>query len=167
MKLYRSALAILSLILVPLLSHADSLNVPKVENWSTEAALATREGKPIMVVFSSESCNYCDQLNTQVLNPMLENGTLTNRVLIREFKIDRGGKVIDFDGDSIRSRIFVSRYQVYATPTVILLDQHGEMLGDPIIGYNDVETYQQLLNETILQAKTPPTRSARLSLSTN
>ncbi|TVO75930.1 thioredoxin family protein [Sedimenticola selenatireducens] len=165
MKLFSSAIAILSLILAPLLAHADSLNVSKVDDWSAEAAIATKEDKPIMVVFSSESCNYCDKLNTQVLNPMLENGTLTNRVLLREFKIDRGGKVVDFDGDSVRSRIFVSRYHVYATPTVILLDQHGVVLGDPIVGYNDVAAYQQLLNQSILRARTAPNLPAGLHIS--
>jgi thioredoxin-related protein len=164
-KQFSSALAILSLILAPLLAHADSLNVSKVDDWSAEAAIAAKEGKPLMVVFSSESCNYCDILNSQVLNPMLENGTLTNRVLLREFKINRGGKVVDFSGDSIRSRIFVSRYHVYATPTVILLDQHGATLGDPIVGYNDVAAYQQLLNKSILRARTSPAFSAGMHVS--
>lgn len=41
---------------------------------------------------------------------------------IRELDIDCGGKIRDFDGEKIRTRIFVKRYGIYATPTLMLVD---------------------------------------------
>ncbi|MCW8920482.1 MAG: thioredoxin fold domain-containing protein [Sedimenticola sp.] len=153
MKSFSSALLALTLITLSFLIQAAPLNTPKVFDWSLEASTASKGNKPIMVVFSSDRCNYCDLLNQQVLNPLLKSGDLANRVHLREFKIDRSGKVVDFDGDPIRSHIFVSRYNIYATPTVLLLDQNGNILGEPIVGFNNPVTYKILLDKTIQQAQ--------------
>lgn len=153
MKLFSSTLLALTLITLTFLIQAAPLNTPKVFDWSLEASTASKGNKPIMVVFSSDRCNYCDQLNQQVLNPLLKTGDLANRVHLREFKIDRSGKVVDFDGEPVRSHIFVSRYHIYATPTVLLVDPDGDILGEPIVGFNNATTYKILLDKTIKQAQ--------------
>ena len=60
---------------------------------------------------------------------------------IRELDIKRGGKIRDFDGEKIRTKIFVDRYDVYATPTLVLVDHQGDPLGTPIVGFNNPEDY--------------------------
>jgi hypothetical protein len=82
----------------------------------------------------------------------VRSGKLPNKVLVREFKIDRGGKIVDFDGERVRTRIFVKRYDIYATPTVVLVDYKGEPLATPIVGYNEPDAYTELLNESIVNA---------------
>lgn len=152
MKLILSyALLFILAILSPFLSAA-SLAIPPVDDWSKEASSAADSSKPIMVVFGSDSCSYCTALNQEILIPMLGDGALSQRVQVRKFNVDRGGKVIDFDGDPVRARLFVSRYHVFATPTVILFDRYGNPLGDPIVGYNGVEEYPGLLEQAIQRA---------------
>lgn len=154
MKIFSSALFFYFTLFIvsPLVSHAAALDIPRVDDWSLEATLASKENKPIMVVFGSATCHYCDKLNQQLLSPMIKNGDLTKRVHLREFSIDRGGKVIDFDSMQIRSRLFVSRYKVFATPTVILLDAAGNVIGEPIVGFNNAASYHLLLDEAIKTA---------------
>ncbi|MCG7906989.1 MAG: hypothetical protein JAY95_10700, partial [Candidatus Thiodiazotropha taylori] len=59
-------------------------------------------------------------------------------------------KITDFNGDVIRSRQFKDRYQVFAVPTLLILDPDGNLLADPIVGYNSQEEYERLLQDTLL-----------------
>ena len=122
------------------------------DDWSGEAALARQSGIPIMLLFSSDDCAYCERLKREVLRPLLETGSFIDRALLREFNIDRGGKITDFDGDRIRSRIFVKRYEIYATPTVLLVDYEGKAIADPIVGFNGANSYSEQLDEAISSA---------------
>jgi thioredoxin-related protein len=102
-----------------------------------------------MVVFSTDYCPHCDRLKAEVLTPRLQQGLFKQRVRIREFNIDSAGKITDFDGDPIRGRIFVKRYNVFATPTVVLLDYSGNPLTSPLVGFNNREDYTDHLEEEI------------------
>jgi len=132
---------------------SDSHNgISTSRDWSVEAAQAKGAGIPIMVIFSTDHCPYCVRLREEVLKPLIQNGALKGKVLIREFNIEEGGKITDFDGERIRSRIFVSRYKIYATPTVVLLDHHGKPLTEPIVGFNEADSYTNFLDEAISSA---------------
>lgn len=121
---------------------ADASNdVLMIDDWSAEAAVARRFGTPIMVLFSGDDCGYCDRLKKEVLEPLMRRGELRGFARIRELDIDRGGKIKDFDGEKIRTKIFVKRYGIYATPTLMLVDYRGEVLGTPIVGFNTSEDY--------------------------
>lgn len=109
-----------------------------------------------MLVFTSGNCSYCERLKNELLEPLLQKGELDKSVRLREFSIDRGGKVIDFDGDRIRSRVFVDRYKVFATPTVVLLDHNGNTLSSPIVGFNSADSYIKLLGQVIDSAQPVP-----------
>jgi thioredoxin-related protein len=142
--------AILVVILGGISIAAEPLqNIYTADDWAAEASLAKRAGVPLMVVFSTHNCPYCVRLKNQVLLPLVKKGKLSKKVLLREFNIDVGGKITDFDGERVRSRVFVSRYDIYATPTVVLVDYEGEPLATPIVGYNEPDAYTEQLNETI------------------
>ena len=129
--------------------HTD---ISTTSDWSVEASQAKNAGIPIMVIFSTDHCPYCVRLREEVLKPLNKNGALKGRVLIREFNIEDGGKITDFDGEKIRVRIFVSRYKIYATPTVVLVDHHGKPLTEPIVGFNEADSYTHFLDEAISSA---------------
>ncbi|MCP5406535.1 MAG: thioredoxin fold domain-containing protein [Chromatiaceae bacterium] len=121
-------------------------------DWSVEADQARVAGIPIMVIFSTDHCPYCVRLREEVLKPLIQNGALKGKVLIREFNIEEGGKITDFDGERIRSGIFVSRYSIYATPTVVLVDHRGRQLTEAIVGFNEADSYTHFLDEAISSA---------------
>lgn len=140
------------------LSADPLLPLKNSSDLAADAAIAKQSGVPVMLVFGASDCNYCKRLEDEVIKPGVVSGDLNNRVILHEVNIDDGGKITDFDDSQIRNRIFVSRYEVFATPTVVLVDHNGEPLSAPIIGYNGVEKYQQLMDEAI--------ERAQLSLST-
>lgn len=128
-------------------SLADSgTEIRATDDWSVEVVDAQRSGRPVLILFSTEYCSYCERLKTEVLEPLLKRGELGNAVRIRELDIDRGGKIRDFDGEKVRTKVFVKRYGIYATPTLMLVDNRGEPLGAPIVGFNNQEDYMPLLD---------------------
>ncbi|MCW8906465.1 MAG: thioredoxin fold domain-containing protein [Sedimenticola sp.] len=152
MKLFAHTLLLLLSTLPALSTAAPAL----VQDWSMEASQAQRKHQPIMLLFTSRDCHYCDRLEQEVLLPLRNEGTLPARVHLRQFNIDRGGKLVDFDGEKIRARLFLSRYHVYATPTVVLLDHQGRPLAEPIVGYNGVARYLPILQQAIDRATAYP-----------
>lgn len=141
----------------PLLSAADcdepGAGLPSNVDWAAAAQESRSSDRPIMVVFGADDCHYCDRLKAELLGPMLEAGTLQKTVVFREFDINADGKVNDFDGVPVRSRIFVERYRVFATPTVVLLGPDGNRLTDPIVGYDERGEYEARLRTAIEEAR--------------
>jgi len=105
-----------------------------------------------MVLFGSTNCIFCDKLATEVLEPQVESGQLKRQVKLLKINIHRGGKFTDFDGDPIRSRIFIDRYKVIATPTVIFMDYDGAPLSKPLMGYTSDSRYPETLKMAIERA---------------
>jgi thioredoxin-related protein len=85
-------------------------------------------------------------------NPEVQ-GCLAERALVRFYHDKTGGKITDFAGDRVRARMFLSRYDVFATPTLLFVDADGRPLADPLVGYNDAENYRDLLSRRLDQAR--------------
>ena len=76
---------------------------------------------------------------------MFQKDLQNQLAVVREVDINTGGKMTDFDGERTRSRQFKDRYQIFATPTLLILDTDGNLMASPIVGYNSKEQYQALL----------------------
>ena len=139
-------LAILILSLLSAFAFAES---PAVD-WSDVSASARRQHSPILVVFSADTCGYCVKLKREVMEPLSHNPRAEEPLLIREFDINAGGKVTDFNGERIRSRQFKRRYGIFATPTLLILDADGQLLTDPLVGYNSASEYRELLHASLV-----------------
>ncbi len=143
----QQSLLSLFLILAPPLSQAGDLLTTR--DWAGVSLTATQHHVPILAVFESENCRYCERLRDDILSPLPDTCALQTP-LIREFDIDAGGKVTDFNGDPIRSRQFKDRYNIYAVPTLVFLAPDGTPLTDPIVGYNlKQDEYRALLRASL------------------
>jgi thioredoxin-related protein len=153
--LYPLLCGLLLLLASPLPRACDDglTAVPAANDWAETSALAREQNLPILLLFSADGCHYCERLKGELLNPLLAEGGLQRAALVREIDINAGGKVSDFDGILVRTQNFVSRYQVFATPTVLLVDPRGEPLGQPIVGYDDKDGYAERLREAITLAR--------------
>ena len=129
--------------------YPEDFPIANPENWANVSRLSRNTETPIMLIFSTRDCGYCRLLKQQVVLPMLKRGDFKGRALVREFDLDVGGKITDFDGEPVRRRIFVNRYGVFATPTVVFLDDRGEGLSEPLVGFNQADSYESQLHETL------------------
>jgi thioredoxin-related protein len=140
---------LISLILALLTLSASADHAASATDWSDLGRIARQHHSPILVLFSADTCGYCTRLKREVITPLAREDAIDRSLLIREFDINAGGKVIDFDGDPIRSRNFKRRYGIFATPTLLILNADGELLSDPIVGYNSASEYKELLQASL------------------
>ncbi len=141
----------LAFIILSLLASLANAEPPAVD-WSDVSESARIKHSPILVVFSAETCGYCVKLKHEVIEPLSHDPKASRNLLIREFDINAGGKIVDFNGEPIRSRQFKRRYGIFATPTLLILDAEGRPLTDPLVGYNSANEYRELLHASLVDS---------------
>ena len=146
--LFISAILALSLQITAAFAQEDH----SFRDWDQAAELAREQNLPIAIVFVADHCGYCERLQETFLLPLQRDGKLKDRALIYAFDIKTGGKVNDFDGERMRSPNFVRRYEVFATPTIVMVDHNGAPLVAPLVGFNDVEEYGDLFDAALADA---------------
>ncbi len=137
-------LAALFLVSASSLTSGEMLKCT-AKDWAQTSRTAQHSKAPILILFTAHECAYCEKLKQEVLKPMFQKDLQNQLAVVREVDINTGGKMTDFDGERIRSRQFKDRYQIFATPTLLILDTDGNLLASPIVGYNSKEQYQALL----------------------
>lgn len=147
--LYRVAAALLlSLFLGNLPAHP----LTSTDDFSLAGEAARVGGLPVVVVVTGPHCGFCERMRKDLFDSR-KRCSLTSQAVAREFRTDTGGKITDFDGERVRSRVFLSRYEVFATPTVLFLDSHGDPVADPIVGYNQEDLYRDIVAEHLSEAR--------------
>ncbi|MFV2060819.1 MAG: thioredoxin family protein [Gammaproteobacteria bacterium] len=122
--------------------------VKMTTNLLADAKLAQAKQIPILLLFTQQSCGFCEIVRSDFLRPMLLNEEYDSRVLIRQIEID-GDDVVGFDGKTVSMDSFTDHYNVGFTPTVIFLDSNGKELTEQLIGLTTVHYYGGFLDDNI------------------
>lgn len=120
-----------------------------VEDFRAEAGESQTRGVPILVLFSTPGCSYCEQVREEFLLPTLRNAEYRDKVIIREIQVRSDRKLVDFSGKATSHRQFAKSQKVRLMPTVKLYDSQGRELTRPIIGLQNPDFYGGLLDEAI------------------
>lgn len=148
-------LILVALILLTASSIAfGELQKCTAKDWTQASRTAEQAKAPILILFTADDCAYCERLKREVLKPMFQQDTQNQLAVVREVDINTGGKMTDFNGERIRSRQFKDRYEIFATPTLLILNSDGQPLASPIVGYNSKEQYQTLLESHLEEFRT-------------
>jgi thioredoxin-related protein len=148
--LYRFA-AILTFALVSTLVHPRSLSA--ATDWELVGEDARARGLPVMVVVTGDDCGHCARMRREFLSDPAVQTLLGDRAVTHEFHRDTGGKINDFDGERLRARLFLSRYGIFATPTLLFLDAEGRPLAPALVGYSEAQAYRQLVAARLSRAQ--------------
>ena len=149
--LYR--LASVLLLATSVTAGAAGPSSDSTKDWSQIGASAREAGLPVVVLVTGSGCGHCERMRGEFLADPGNSSPLTEQAVSAELRRDSAGKIVDFDGERIRSRVFLSRYDVFATPTLLFLDSAGLPLAAPIVGFNDAETYSELVSERLTEAR--------------
>lgn len=126
--------------------------IQQTSDLYADARQANRHRVPMLLIFSQHDCPFCERLKEEVINPMLVSGEYDNRIIIREIMIDDDQDIRDFDGNPVAPREVFTRYLLYVTPSVLLVDNMGNELAERQIGINTVDYYGYYLDQAIDQA---------------
>lgn len=131
------------------LAETPAPEIPLAEDLQQLGELAQQRQLPILMMFSQAGCSFCERLADDFLRPMLISGDYEERVLIRIFRIDRYGKMRDFDGIERDVYDITSRYRVSVTPTLVFLDGNGHHLAQRMVGLTTPDFFGGYLDEAI------------------
>ena len=154
-SLMRSFLLAAILITLTLAGRAfgDAVSMVKIEDLRQEARLAEAGNLILVIEFSSEYCGYCRKLEALFLLPMQRNAEYREKVLIRYVSLDAFETLVDFDGQSMSTGEFASRYDVSLTPTLIFVDSSGNEMSDKLVGIWSEDFYGGFIDDRIDEAR--------------
>jgi thioredoxin-related protein len=132
---------------------APEVYVPLVKDLQAEARLSRERHLPMLVMFASETCTYCQYIDKHFLKPMIISGKYNDKVLIRVIYIDSLDTVRDFSGKPVPVEDLAASYHVKLTPTVLFLGPNGEELAPRMIGISSPDFYGTYLDQHIDQAR--------------
>lgn len=116
---------------------------------AADARTASARRVPILVVFTSPGCPYCDRVKAEYLVPMHKDPAYRKRVLIREVTIGVDTPLTDFGGARTTEGAFSAAHKVFMVPTVMVFDARGAVIGDPIVGMLSPDYYFGYLESAI------------------
>lgn len=146
--LYRLAL----ILLLALVAPGAMVAAEGDHDWARIGAEARERGQPVALLVTGPDCGYCERLHREFLDNPAASGTLAAGAITREISRDTGGKITDFDGERIRTRLFLARYDIFATPTLLLLSPEGDPLAPALVGFNGAQAYGELVASRLAHA---------------
>jgi thioredoxin-related protein len=164
-QLYKSVLLGCGLFWLAAGVQCAEVGIPLATDLQADGRKAREARLPLLLAFSSITCDYCRQLDVEFLRPMLISGDYTDKILIRRLLLDNGSRVIDFSGERVATTQLAERYRVFVTPTILFLDGDGRELAERMVGINTPEMYGGYLDiciDTALYSLRDPTRLAHL-----
>jgi thioredoxin-related protein len=127
--------------------------VPLATNLLATMRFSKKRKLPILLMYSAEDCEYCDRLEEQVIKPMLIDGEIHSKVILRKVMIDGIEKIKDFSGKNIDPEEFADRRGIDVTPTLQFVDALGHELTPKLIGYQGGEFFPAYLTNAITESK--------------
>ncbi|HQA34234.1 MAG TPA: hypothetical protein PLD41_10425 [Casimicrobium huifangae] len=126
--------------------------LPLAVDLKADGAAASAAKKPILLFFNLTGCHYCRGALREVIVPMYRDAGWRAAVEFRQITIDDGRKFIDFDGRSIESIEFSRARKGGFTPTVMMIDGDGKLLGEPLVGIANFDFYGAYVEEMVKKA---------------
>ena len=131
--------------------------LPVAHNLKLDGEAATAAKKPILIFFNLTGCHYCRGVLREVIVPMFRNAEWRAALQFRQVTVDDGKALVDFDGQTIDNIAFARKRKGTFTPTVMLVDGNGQLLGDPLVGIANFDFYgayvDGLVNSAIAEMK--------------
>ena len=131
----------------------DSVMMVPATDLRQEARIARSNNLVLVLEFSSEYCSFCRKLEDLFLLPMQRNADYDKKILIRTVSLDAYESVIDFDGNTLSTDEFASRYNVSLTPTLLFLNADGVEMSEKLIGIWSEDFYGAYIDNRIDEAR--------------
>lgn len=118
-------------------------------NFQADGREATKRKVPVMVLFTSPGCGYCDRVKREYLVPMHKDPAYRKRAILREVTVGATTPLTDFDGRATTEGAFAAKHKVFMVPTVLVLDHRGKEASEAIVGLLTPDYYFGYLEAAI------------------
>lgn len=146
----------------------DSKSGVKWYSFNQGIALAKKNKKQLIIDFYADWCKWCKVMEeTTFKDPTVINELSKNFIAVRIYTDKPDTEKINFRGHSFSSQEFSAALGVEGLPTVIFMDEDGNLITKvpgfvdktillPVLGYMTKKCYKQKINiSDYVQGKTP------------
>ncbi len=144
---------ILSTLMIAGPVSGDTAAMKRVADLRDEASVARADNLILVLEFSSDDCTYCRKLENLFLLPMQRNAEYDAKILIRTVSLDSFETLVDFNGQTVSTGEFASRYEVSLTPTLLFLNAEGKEMSDKLVGIWSEDFYGGFIDSRIDEAR--------------
>ncbi|RDH81050.1 MAG: hypothetical protein DIZ80_13085 [endosymbiont of Galathealinum brachiosum] len=110
-------------------------------------------GLPVLLLFTTEDCEYCEAIRKNYLLPMIDSGDYASRILFRQIYMEYFSYIRDEQGKLISGDSIALKYNVDVTPTILFVNSDWQELSDRIVGINSLDYFDKLLSTSISRAQ--------------
>lgn len=115
-----------------LAQSADSLPIAK--SFEADSKLAAAKKIPILVLYTSPGCQFCQRAKSEYLVPMMKDPSYKNKVIIREVDITSQSPLTLFNGSKSTGAEFAAQHKVAVVPTIKVINAQDSDVAEPIVG---------------------------------
>lgn len=126
---------------LPALAGSGHADVPMAESLQAEAKEAQKRKVPILLVFTTPFCPYCERVKAEYLGPMASDPKYRDKVIIRQIEAGSDWNLIGFDGKKTTHGAYAAGQRIVMVPTIKVVDAKGKELADPIVGFLTPDYY--------------------------
>ena len=126
--------AILAWGAAPLVSAQPADRLPIAKSFEADSKLAAAKKIPILVLYTSPGCPFCERAKSDYLVPMLKDPAYKNKVIMREVDITSQSPLTLFNGSKSTGAEFAAQHKVAVVPTIKVINAQNSEVADPIIG---------------------------------
>lgn len=145
-------------MLVLLWATSDRVNfayaegLPVLKDFTVEAKESAIKQVPILLLFMSSTCPYCERVLREYLVPMQHDPEYASKVILRQIDVGSKAKLLNINGKMITPSALAKTHKVMAVPTVVLFDEKGKELAR-IVGLGNPDFYLSYLENAISESQ--------------
>ena len=152
-KVMAFCLGLASLAWISLAGAAGQVDeILSAADLSSEAVVSRARQMPILILFTSPNCAYCERVKQEFLLPMQRNPEYADKVIMRQIEYRGQNRLVDFSGKATTAAQFSRQHKVRLTPTIKLFDAEGRSLTEPLVGLTTPDYYGAFLDRAIDEA---------------
>ena len=133
-------------------SDAQRPKLKHIQDLRETAKLAKASNLPVLMMFGTDECPYCEMLREEFLIPMIISGEYSAKIIMREVHIHYNEKIIDYNGKTITASQLAHRYGVTLFPTTVFINSKGKVLVNKILGITTPSLFGGTLDSRIDEA---------------
>jgi thioredoxin-related protein len=132
---------------------ASREEVPMAGNLKALGEVAENRQMPIMLIFSSPFCIYCDRVKAEYLGPMVDDPAYRDKVIIRQIEAGGNLALVGFDGRKTTHGAYAASQKIIMVPTIKVVDGRGQELAAPIVGFLAPDFYFGYILDAMAQGR--------------
>lgn len=113
---------------------------------------AAKSQLPVLLLFSSENCAYCEAIRRDYLEPMQLSDELARAILFRQINMDEFNLIRGLNGKMQGGDDLALALDVDVAPTIIFIDANGQELAPRIVGLASDDYFDVMLRQHIASA---------------